>query len=237
MIVNVTADNFGGPMRNGDLIALCNLIQGLRNVNNSNNIQFHVPDSAIQPYDYVRIMRDWIIDNTDYLTRTPGTESISKNQVNLWDQRCMYGDVVQFDSKLEQKQKIVIVPVLDAGYNTYRNWSDQMLHHICKYYSGHIFNNYEKLVLTHLNTPVDLCGFKQSSDFSENLVHIQECAMYVGGDTGLSHFMSAFVNSPEAGINYFYGAHGLLHTNPFYSGMGIGNMNQFIGTNYNLKNL
>ena len=233
-IVNITPENFGGPMRNGDLIALCNFVEGWR-TDSEKHIQVNVPDYAIQPQSYVIQMRDWLVDNTDYFTKEQASHGCILHNANLWDLRCRMGDVVRIEPKLEQKKKIVIVPVFDAPYNTYRNWTLQMLDGICEHYSSSDYNEYEKIILTDKPVSCNIHKFTESYNFLDNLKHIQECTIYVGGDTGLSHFVGALTGPRH--INYFYGSHGLVHTNPFYSGQGGGYLNQFIGTDYNLKNL
>lgn len=233
-IVNISPDNFGGPMRNGDLIALCNLVEGWRDTEGT-HIQVNVPDHSIQPQSYVIQMRDWLVDNTDYFTKEQASHGCSLYNANLWDIRCKMGDVVKIEPKLEQKKKIVIVPVFDAPYNTYRNWTDKMLFDICNVYSSSEYDDYERIVLTNKSVASKIHKFTESYDFLENLNHIQECSIYVGGDTGLSHFVSALTDTKR--INYFYGSHGLVHTNPFYSGHGGGYLNQFNGMDYNLKSL
>lgn len=233
-IVNISPQNFGGPMRNGDLIALCNLVEGWR-TESGKHIQVNVPDHSIQPQSYVVQMRDWLVDNTDYFTKEQSSHGCILNNANLWDLRCKIGDVVKIKSKFQQNKKIVVVPVQDASYNLYRNWTDQMLFDICEHYSSPEYDQYERIILTDKKVASNIHKFTESYDFLDNLKHIQECTIYVGGDTGLSHFVSALTRNRR--INYFYGSHGLVHTNPFYSGHGGGYLNQFIGTDYNLKNL
>jgi len=242
MILNVTAANFGGPMRNGDLIALCNLVQGLRNQLNEPELQVHVPDDAIQPQEYIRQMRDWLVQNTDYFTIQVGNVEFGDNHMNLWDMRCIYGDVVKITPKARpQVNKIVIVPLFDASYNQYRNWSPKMFEEICEFYSASEYNAYDRIILSQLPIYHKTYKFDICHNFLEGLNHLQNCTIYVGGDTGLSHFVSALDDNKR--INYFYGSHGLIHTNPFYTGGTLsygdegGFLNMFLGTQYNLKNL
>ena len=61
---------------------------------------------------------------------------------------------------------------------------------------------------------LNLDNVELSFDFEENLKHICSCKVYVGGDTGLSHFAGALENGPEP--VYYTSSRGLLHTTPFY---------------------
>lgn len=241
MILNVTPENFGGPMRNGDLIALCNLVQGLRNDSTHPNLQVHVPDNAIQPQEYIKQMRNWLLQNTDYLSDQLGFASFADNNMNLWDLRCVYGDVVTIKPRRPQVNKIVIVPLFDATYNFYRNWSVPMFEEICQFYSSSTYDGYDRIILAPSAIPYNTYKFDVCYNFLIGLEHLQNCSHYIGGDTGLSHFVSVLDDSKR--INYFYGSHGLIHTNPFYTGVGKsygdegGFLNMFCGQQYNLKNL
>ena len=99
------------------------------------------------------------------------------------------------------------------------------------------YNEYEKLIC--IRFPVDginLREFKYSHDFIDNVNHITECSHYVGGDTGMSHFVSV-LDEPDRKINYYYNGEGLLATTPFYSLSGKGRINMFHGADFTTENL
>jgi hypothetical protein len=128
MIINIEPWTFGGPMRNGDLIALLNFIVHLQKANA--NIKIHVPNKSIQASDYVIKFRDWLEDNTSFLSKEPGTHSFSERDVNLWDYRSVTGDLLELNFNKPIDNKICIFPVTDAPYNVYRNWSMEMINDI-----------------------------------------------------------------------------------------------------------
>jgi ADP-heptose:LPS heptosyltransferase len=48
---------------------------------------------------------------------------------------------------------------------------------------------------------MNLKDFEISNDFMTNVEHILSCEIYVGGDTGMSHFASVLNNGPK--ISYY----------------------------------
>ena len=71
VVINIRGEQFGGLLKMGDLIATLNVLAYMRKVNNNPNIKFYVPDTALQnDKDYVRIFRDFITENSDYISKS-----------------------------------------------------------------------------------------------------------------------------------------------------------------------
>ena len=134
MIINIEPYNFGGTLRNGDIIASLNLLQHLRIKENNNEIKFFIGDHSVNPAQYCYEFRNWLVDNTDYLSSQPGTGKIESNGLNLWDARSFTGDVISIRNDVQVKKKICVFPLLDAQYNFYRNWSVNMTNDIINHY-------------------------------------------------------------------------------------------------------
>jgi hypothetical protein len=228
MVINIEPHHFGGPMRNGDIIGALNFLEFLRRKDNQ-IYKFYIPDESIQPQEYIRKFRDWLTENTDYISKEPGGGRLDANNINLWDFRSITGDILELNFNRPQKKKICVVPVFDAPYNGYRNWSVEMFESILNHYSQEQYDDYEKVVCVN---KIDFFSTKweYSYDFMENIEHIVECSHYVGGDTGTSHFASVLPKKDK--LNYYYGSVGLLHTTPFYALQGKGNINLFWNNNW-----
>lgn len=233
MIINIEPWNFGGQMRNGDLIALLNLLVHLRKQPPLyKDLQFHVPNRSIQLSDYVIQFRDWLQDNTPFLSKEPGTQMFNGRDINLWDHRAVTGDLLElnFLNRTIEK-KICIFPVMDAPYNVYRNWSVEMVNSIIDHYMQPQYDGYTKILGMQKYDPyIKQQGFVCSTNFIQNIEHIATCSHYVGGDTGTSHF--AAVLPMKEKLNYYYGSVGLLHTTPLYALQGKGNINLFWQNNW-----
>jgi hypothetical protein len=226
MIINIDPHHFGGPMRNGDIIASLNFCEFLRKKDNQ-EYKFYIPNESIQSSEYCIKFRDWLTENTDYISKEPGEKSLSISNINLWDFRSITGDVLNLDFKKETKNKICIFPLFDGPYNTYRNWSVEMTNDFIEVYSDPAYDDYEKYICINAEKEgLVLKNFKYSTDFIENVNHITDCSHYVGGDTGMSHFASV-INRQRFKRNYYYGSVGLLHTTPFYALQGRGCINLF----------
>lgn len=230
MVINITPNNFGGRLRNGDIVGTLNVLEHLRK--NDSSIKFHIPNDSIHPTNYCFHFRNWLLDNTDYLSSIPGNTALDAHNINLWDFRSVIGDLVKIKNDISLNRKICIFPLFDGPYNPYRNWSIQMTNSIIEHYMQSKFDDYEKIVCIHAEYPgIILKDFRYSFDILENIYHITTCSHYVGGDTGMSHFASALDN-PHRKLNYYYGSVGLLHTTPFYALQGKGNINMFWNNNW-----
>jgi len=222
-IINVNYGTFGDTIRNGVMIGIANVVQYLRKENP--NIKFYLDRNNIEQKDYCLKFYDFLCENTNYFSTSPGEKTLPWKKVNVWDFRDISGDLVKIRNKKEIKNKIVVFPVLDAPYNTYRNWPIQLLQSILEESSGH----YEEKVLCVKDVPdIDLHGFTVSTDFMSNIEHITDCHTFVGGDTGTSHFASVLDRGPVDMI-YYYSSRGLVHTLPFYVLKGKGQLKTYWG--------
>lgn len=222
-IINVNYGTFGDTIRNGDMIGIANVVQYLRKENP--NIKFYLDRNNIEQKDYCLKFYDFLCENTNYFSTSPGEKTLPWNKVNVWDFRDISGDLVKIRNKKEIKNKIVVFPVLDAPYNTYRNWPIQLLQSILEESSGH----YEEKVLCVKDVPdIDLYGFTVSTDFMTNIEHITDCHTFVGGDTGTSHLASVLDRGP-VDLIYYYSSRGLVHTLPFYVLKGKGQLKTYWG--------
>jgi ADP-heptose:LPS heptosyltransferase len=123
---------------------------------------------------------------------------------------------------VEMKKKIVVFPLFDAPYNTYRNWPNILFEDILDKYSTNEYDDYEKIIcLKDRHGRPDYKKWKYSHDFMDNVHHIQEAEIFVGGDTGTSHFAWALDRGPKELI-YYNSSRGLVHTLPFYLTQGKG---------------
>ena len=223
MIVNIEPGTFGGPLRMGDLVGVCNVVAHLRKKNNISDLRFFLKPGTINQTEHCLKFHSWLIAHTDYLSSFSGNESLPWRRVNLWDYRDISGDLVKFVNYTDPKKKIVICPVLDAPYNTYRNWPKEEFQRQIDYYSVG-FKEYEKIICLS-NKNLLQCevpeSFKISTDFLENLQHIMESERYIGGDTGTSHFAWSLDRGPKE-LCYVNSSRGLMHTMPFYLLSGKG---------------
>lgn len=225
IIINVNETNFGGRLRSGDILGAINVLCHLRQ--EDPELKFHLPDSTIYPSSHCRVFRDWLINNTDYLSPTPGDGILRFHHLNIWDYRSTAGDLITIDNDIIPQKKICIFPLLDAPYNQYRNWSIGMTNSIIRHFNKTDYDDYEKYIcINHAHHDINLMDFKYSFDMLDNINHITTCNHYVGGDTGMSHFASVLQNRHRK-LNYYYGSVGLLHTTPFYALRGKGNINMF----------
>jgi hypothetical protein len=209
LIFNIEPGTFGGRLRMGDLVGVCNVVEHLRKINNNTLIQFHIKINAISEDLNCIHFYFWLIKNTSYFTATEGTETLPWKNVNVWDFRDISGDLVKIPNKFKKQKKIVVCPLLDAPYNTYRNWTDEVFNNIIAEYDKYP-ESYEKVIIS--KKPMNLPGWKDSSDILVNLNHIMTAEIYVGGDTGLSHFAGALEKGPNP--VYYTSSRGLLHTTP-----------------------
>lgn len=218
MIINVPLGAFGGPLRNGDIVAVANVVEYLRKTENP-DVKFHLLPSSISTSDYCQKFYQFMLGATNYFSETPGEKQLMWNNISLWDFRGMSGDLVKIQNTREKEDKIVVFPIFNAEYNTYRNWPNYVFNNVIKF-NNEMYPKYKKILC--VENPIDdVEGWEQSTDFITNLEHIMTSKAFVGGDTGTSHFVGALENGPDD-VAYFYSGHGLLHTTPFYSTLGKG---------------
>jgi hypothetical protein len=220
MIYNITPETFGGAVRNGDLIAVCNVVEYFRHKFDKTT-KFHMLPGSINPADYCGKFYEFLLNQTDYFSEVQGDEPLLWKRVNLWDFREISGDLVRIHNSSPMEKKIAIFPVIGAQYNTYRNWPGEVLISILNGFNVPQYDGYEKIVCTELQLNVEGYGFKNSTDFMDNIHHIMTTEIYVGGDTGTSHFAFALDRGPKS-LKYHNSGRGLVHTLPFYLMQGKG---------------
>lgn len=224
-IINIEPGTFGGPLRIGDLVAVCNVVEHIRKTNNRSDIRFHIRNEAISSEEYVQTFHSWLIATCDYLSAFEGTESLPWRRVNLWDFRDISGDLVKLPNLRPMQKKIVIFPLFDAPYNVYRNWPRELLKQLIEKYSTEEYKEYTKVVCSKDTTYYGE-EWINSTDIVENLCHIMEAEIFIGGDTGTSHFAWSLDRAPKDLI-YYNSSRGLVHTLPFYLLQGKGRMSTY----------
>jgi hypothetical protein len=222
MIINIRKGVFGDCIRNGDLIAVANVVEHLRKINNNPNIRFWIDPLSTSSDRYVQDFHSFLIGITDYFSSFEGQEELPWQRVNLWDFRDVSGDLVKIPNNREMKKKIVIFPLNDAPYNTYRNWPSHVFSQIIDKYSSDEYNEYERIICSKHGFSTNE-KWKVSGDIVENLTHIMESEIFVGGDTGTTHFAFALDRPPKE-LLYYNSSRGLVHTLPFYLLSGKGKM-------------
>lgn len=208
MILEINSSTFGGLMRIGDIVACANVVAYIRKSTNTELLQLNI-SNAIQPAAYVQEFARWMTNNTDYFSRDPAEGSLPWRRVNLWDYRDIAGDLVVIKNKLAQQKKIVVNPLFDAAYNTYRNWPDHIYKEIIEQ-TEMSYPNYDLVIVNQHNINID--KWRCSTNLTETLTEIMTAEYYIGGDTGLSHFVGALDRGPEP--IYYTSSRGLLHTTP-----------------------
>lgn len=230
MIINInphTFDILGQGLRNGDLIAVCNIIESIRQQRSDPSLQFYLRPQVLNTAPWVTEFYHWLVSNTDYFALSPSEHSLPWSKVMVWDYRATVGDWVKISNPVPQTPKVCVFPVYDAEYNTYRNWNPELLTKILLYCNVQ-YPNHEKILCAkdNMREYIDPCGFECSTDFLTNLNHLLSAEVYVGGDTGMSHFASVLDPGPRE-LVYYYSNNGMLHTLPFYSLEGKGTIVKF----------
>ena len=219
MIINIEPGTFG-TVRNGDLIAICNVIEHLRIKGNNPEIRFHMKPGSMSNEKYVQDFHSFLIIATDYFSAFEGEESLPWRKVNVWDFRDIAGDVVKIPNFMPKQKKIAIFPLFDAQYNTWRNWPRELLQQLIEKYSTEEYKDYVKVICT--KEPAYFGEeWINSIDFMDNIRHIMEAEIFAGGDTGTTHFAFALDNGPKELI-YYGSSRALVHTLPFYLLKGKG---------------
>lgn len=217
MIINVQEKDFGGKLRNGDILGVCNLVEHLRLIENNVNIQIHVPENSIQEGDFAKIFLEFVKKHSNYISDTLGTEYFNFSNLNVWDYRSLSGDLLKINNdNVLKENKVVIFPLFDAKYNIYRNWSLDLTKHIFKKYLE-LYPEYEVIICCpetykDILSNFDLNDIKLSFNFLDNLNHISTAKIFVGGDTGTSHLAGSMTN--PAKNEYYYASEEWFHTFP-----------------------
>lgn len=222
MIINIRKGVFGDCIRNGDLIAVANVVEHLRKINNNPNIKFWIDPTAMSSERYVQDFYSFLIGMTDYFSAFEGQEDLPWRRVNLWDFRDISGDLVKIPNNKVMKKKIVIFPLTDASYNHYRNWPKELLPQLIKKYSTDVYKDYVKIICSKESAYFGE-EWTCSTNIIDNLNHIMDAEIFVGGDTGTTHFAFALDKGPKEML-YYNSSRGLVHTLPFYLLEGKGKM-------------
>ena len=222
-IINIEPGTFGN-IRNGDLIGVCNVVEHLRKTNNNPEIRFHMKPGSMSNEKYVQDFHSFLISYTDYFSAFEGTESLPWRRVNIWDFRDISGDLVKIPNVLPMKKKIVIFPLTDAPYNQWRNWPPHLLNALIQKYSSEEFDDYEKFICS--KNTINIDGWTNSTNFLENIQHIMTAEIFIGGDTGTTHFAFALDRAPKE-LLYYGSSRALVHTLPFHLLNGKGRMSNY----------
>lgn len=222
MIYNIKVGAFGGQLRAGDLIGVANVVEHMRKTDITT--QFYLESDAVKQSDYCQIFYNFLLKNTDYFSPTPGDCDLPSRRINLFDFRDISGDLVKIHNTKEKKKKIVVFPLFDAPYNTYRNWPSHVFISILDSFNKDEYKDYEKIICS--NKPFDIPDWKSSTDFLDNIHHIMETEVFVGGDTWSSHFAGSIDNGPK-NLLYYYSSRSLIHALPFHYLNGKGNLKTY----------
>lgn len=212
-------EKYGG-IRMGDLIAVINVIQAMRDKEKNNDIRFFIGPGVLNKSDHVFEFYEFFLNNYDFFSRFPGTIDLPMKNVHLWDYRDVIGDVVKIANTRERKRKVVIAPVYDAQYNTDRNWTKQEFYDIVNEY---VDANPNTEVVIAAKEQID--NLKTSTNLLTNIKHIMECDVFIGGDTGTSHFAASLSPGPNE-LHYYYPSRAMMHTLPFHSMSGHGTIHK-----------
>lgn len=208
MIIGTTATTFGGLMRMGDIVACANVVEHLRQQLQEPELKLNIANS-VQPTSYVQQFLTWMTDHTDYFSTIPAESHLPWIRVNLWDYRDISGDLVVIKNNHVRQKKIVVNPLFDAAYNTYRNWPESVYKEIIQQ-TETSYPNHDLVIVNQFKINQD--KWRCSTNLIETLMEIMTAEHYIGGDTGLSHFVGALDKGPEP--TYYTSSRGLLHTTP-----------------------
>lgn len=216
-------------LRAGDLIALANFLEFIREKENNNLLRFYVTENVLHHGPHVKQMLAFLLQHTNYFTVycdkllhlpvIPGTDETYPDLYNLWNMRKdvlhRKQNVFDIEDRVHipltsrngnLKELTVICPLLDADYNTDRNWPKWVLDAIFK---KHINKNAIIICKNNLLPDYITCD-----DYVGALDYIRMCTTFIGGDSGFSHFASALKNPPECHFYYPLTTYGT--TFPFY---------------------
>lgn len=232
--INVYPRLFGGPLRAGDLLGSCNFLEHIRLNVNDPHLQLYIPNESVFQSEHCILMRNWLERNTDYVTTrpieiiemgvTPGTDPTYTNMYNIWNIRntlhqnvFTIEDRIKIHNKRKAIPKIVICPLMDAPYNTYRNWSLELLQKIVNDFSLQYREPKQRIICSkEVIHGLNINEFVYSHDFEINLEHILECETFVGGETWSSLFASALDPAPRY-MNFYFSKDYYGTTYPFHN--------------------
>lgn len=234
--IHVTPRLFGGPLRAGDIIASANFLEYLNKYENGPNWQdmkLYIPHELIYPQDHCMDMYLTLLETTNYITQfpdellelhvIPGTDPTYSDMYNIWNIRedvliprqnlfTIPDAVVIPNHEPSIDNKVVIAPLLDAAYNHERNWPFEETQKILNWYCHCI--DLEVIIACKKPIDFDIGHASYSHNYLDTLQHIRTCGIFVGGDSGLSHYASALQHGPECEFHYSKNTYGT--TCPFY---------------------
>ena len=217
MIYNIKPETFGGILRAGDLVAVGNVVEFLRNANNNQNIKFKLDLSGVSNEYHCLKMLEFLKKYTNYFTDETPNEDLEWERVNLWDFRAISGDLVKISNPYPTENKVVVFPLFDAPYNTYRNWPMHTFIDLLKQIEES-YPELDKTICISENIKLnqidyDFSNWKIETDYEKNIYHIMTASVFYGGETGVTSYASALMNGPEC--NYVYSNRALSCTHPF----------------------
>jgi hypothetical protein len=219
LVLNCTHQNFQGFPKMGDLIAVLNVFQYIRDINNNQTIKFYLPDDQLHGYDYVKFFKKYLSEKTDYFSETPGEIDL-EGRTELWSFRERHGEFVKITNTSALEKKICLFPLLDAKYDIERNWSLPLLQQIIDEFSDKKYDEYSKILCCKtLPKKIDLKKFVVSYDFHDNINHINTAEYFIGGATGLSLYNSVLDDNKKSLYYYNHTLHGSwasVFCSPFY---------------------
>lgn len=225
MIYNISHDTFG-HVRMGDLVAICNIVEYLRL--SDAGVKFHMRPDSIDQATHCKLFYSYLLLNTDYFSEHESQYEFPWKKVNVWDFRAISGDLIRLKNTAVTKKKIVIFPLFDATYNIYRNWPETYFIDNVQY-TEHTYVDYERVICISnkdLLPKYDYSKFTISTDFLDNINHIMSAEIFMGGDTGTTHFAFALDRGPTE-LLYCTSGRGLLHTTPFHLLNGKGKLKHY----------
>lgn len=211
MIINVGLGTFGGALRLGDLLGVANVLCHFRTTENNDQIKFHLRPNAVSNTAYVQEFYQWLLANTDFYSTVPGEIDLPWQRVNIWDYRDISGDLVKIENKNNKTDKIVVAPLFDAAYNTYRNWTSDVFDRIIDWANKN-YSDHDLVILAH--QPRQVPKWRTVTKLTDGLLEIMTARIYVGGDTGLSHFAGCLTPGPDP--EYYYSSRSLIHATPLH---------------------
>jgi hypothetical protein len=227
VIINIEPGTFG-TVRNGDMIAIANVLEHIRKTNNNPLIQFYLKPGNISGDTHCQTFYEIMLKMTNYFSPEPGDQSLPWRKVNVWDFRDISGDLVKIPNNAPIGKKIAVFPLFDAPYNQWRNWPKHVYEQIIQKFSTEEYKDYEKVICIkgHFGDSCPFEGWRYSTNFIQNYYHITTAEIFVGGDTGSSHFAWALDRGPKD-LLYYGSSRGLIHTLPFYLLEGKGKMTTY----------
>lgn len=220
-------------LRMGDLVAVCNFLEYIREKTDNPYLQMCIPDEVVWD-DHCIEFRDWLIFNTDYVCKyadqlielqiVPGTDATYPYMYNLWNIRKDVSvqrqnvfhieDRVILPGNKNKEELLIVCPLLDAPYNANRNWGLELTQKMINSYQW--YDYFDKVIIC--KEPIDgldIKNFRYSHNFNDNLDLVAKCMIFYGGDTGFSHFAGALQPGPKY-LNYLYPKDTYGTTYPFY---------------------